>query len=765
MYKLVQALLASVMLVVANTSLASQSPWQLAEQEGSARVAGMVSAQFNVDYESLRQILTGAPHQALQDFSHELHLPQPDGSVARYSVVEAPIMQPALAQAFPQIRTYKVFGLDDPAATGRIDISPRGFYGMLYTSNGRVFIDPEQNLVADGLYLARYPAAISGNQQFSCGVHDLNFAQTTTQTTEQQVAERIPGMLREYLLAVSATEEYVSAVGNPGDVANAQAAIVTAINRVNQIYERDFGITMVLVGNNDRLIEKNGNVSFSNTDKFALFLENQCWIDTTIGELNYDIGHVFTNGGGGVARLGSVCSATVKAHGVTGLSNPIGDPFYIDYVAHEIGHQFGAQHTFAGSTDSCDPNRVPGSAMEPGSGSTIMGYSGICGSEDLQFLADATFHANSITQINAFAGSVSCHSEIDTSPIGNTDPVIGAIPNYTIPSNTAFVLSGSATDGDGDTSTYQWDQMDFGTATTATTFGQDLGDNALFRTYEPSTSYATRHFPALGTQLIGPYDKAEVLPCNSRQINLRLTARDGNSGQDIEDILINVSPAAAGTFEITNFQTPTVIFSTSPVTLQWDDAGTTASCPIVDIELLTFSIGYSTYTAHPISLGETNDGSHTFNITPVTDSAALARFRISCSNNIFYDISDADLEIRGSLFPGGGSFATGAETTVFTSNSTITSTPPVCGNPRPANMSASAEFNDSLQTLLNPSVVASNTAAQSGSIGYLPASCDFVDTGEENASLANGDASVFDPIWLLLLGGVAGLRRWVRRQG
>jgi hypothetical protein len=725
---------------------------------------------FRADMAALADQLSRVPHHALQDFSTEILLPMPDGSLARFSIVESPIMESEHGFDAPEFRSYKVFGIDDPAASGRVDLSPRGFFGLLHTATGRVLIDPERALDADSLYMARRQEMLQRAEVFSCGLHDVNFARMNVQNATQRAAERIPGMLQKYRLAVAATAEYVDAVGPPSNVKNAQNAISTAVNRVNQIFERDLGITLKLVKGNRKLIEDSGNVTLTNEDGNELFFENQCWIDRTIGENKYDIGHVFTTGAGGQAILGAVCNDESKAKGVTGRSNPVGDPFYIDYVSHEIGHQFGALHSFNGTTGACGPNRTGGSSVEPGSASTIMGYTGICppggGGENLQTNSDATFHANSIKEINAFVDSASCGSKIDTIPANNSDPVIGNIKNYTIPASTPFVLSGNATDPEGDTLLYQWDQMDMGAATDSGTFGTDLGNNPLFRSYAPSLEGNTRDFPALGTQVSGLYDKAEVLPCNSRKLNFRLTARDGKSGQDVKNVRITVT--SKGPFAVKEPNVAqTIVSNNGPVDVKWKIAGTdggSVNCANVDIDLLTFASGYATYSVHNLLARTPNDGNQAVNIVPLTHSHPRARFRVSCSNNIFYDISDGDLNIVGTD-AGPTFFDEAANTTFFNNNGTTSRRAPSCNNSRLA-WDSGIEESGLPKTLASNDPIPlrgffANTAARSsnGDTQNLPASCDFVDLSpNEISGDGGGGGGVFDLWWLLLLGGLAALR-------
>ncbi|MCP3688195.1 MAG: hypothetical protein GY784_07255, partial [Gammaproteobacteria bacterium] len=637
-------------LVILIVNVAYAGFWQV--ENSSARPGAWIDTarHFSSDDDALRRFLDQVPVQHSGQ-SLQIELPMPDGSNGIFEIFESSIMAEELAAKYPQIKSYKVRGVDDPGASGRVDISPAGFRGMIFTSQGLVFIDPESGSSSSSSqrYKSRRVEGMGAGKGFSCASGDANLPNSVL--TSNKISNRTEGGLLKFDLALSATREFVIAIygSDLSDVSAARAAALaemnTAITRVNEIFERDFGITLELISENDELIEVTDTGAFTNGNANLMLSENQTWVDGRIASSSYDIGHVLGAGRNGIAFTRVVCNDPNKAMGVTGYSGSSNDSFYLDFLAHELAHQFGANHSFNGTSGSCFSNRDPGTAYEPGSGTTIMSYAGSCGAEAIQFDGDATFHAGSIAEVNSFVSGISC---FDINSYGNNDPTANAGANHNIPVDTAFVLEGSGVDVDGNTLSYQWDQMDAGRATTSGSLGDDFGDNALFRSYVPQDSPG-RHFPALGTQLDNLSDWSEALPCTERELNFRLTVRDGTSGQATDDVVLSVDDSS-GPFQITSHNSGGTIYTNSGrVTLQWDVANTDnaiVNCTAVDIDLLTFASDHSTYAVNPLVRGTINDGLASVSIP--NQSSTQARFRVSCSNNIFYDISDHDLTIRGS---------------------------------------------------------------------------------------------------------------------
>jgi hypothetical protein len=572
-----------------------------------------------------------------------LSLPLPEGGFGRFQILESPIMAPALAARFPEIKTYRGQGIDDPTASVRFDTTPAGFHAMILSTAGRVFVDP-YSTGETALYMSYFtrdyprPAEL----EFECGFDEVNPWSEAAEKPEGPPSISTGTQLRTYRTAVAATGEYTQFHG--GTVPAGQAAIVTAMNRVNGIYEREVAIRMTLVANNSNVVYTNPATDpYTNNNGGTMLGQNQTNLDSVIGSANYDIGHVFSTGGGGVAYLGVTCETNFKARGVTGLASPTNDVFWVDYVSHEMGHQWGATHTFNGTTGACSGgNRTASTAYEPGSGSTIMAYAGICSPQNLQSNSDDYFHGVSFDQIVDYStppdqGS-SCGSVSGT---GNNPPSVDAGASYDIPIDTPFILCGAAIDPNGDGLTYGWEEFDKGPAGAP---DNPSGNAPIFRSFDPDSS-PCRSFPKWSDILTNTQTIGEILPTYSRILNFRLTARDnrsGGGGVDSDTTTVSVTDTGEP-FVVTSPNTAVSWTGGDTETVTWDVANTDAvpvSCANADILLSTD--GGWTYPTR-VLCDTSNDGSQSITVPEI--STNMARLMVRCSTGIFFDISDTNFTV------------------------------------------------------------------------------------------------------------------------
>jgi hypothetical protein len=327
---------------------------------------------------------------------------------------------------------------------------------------GDIYIDPyAKNNTSD--YIIYKKGDLIDKTPRICETKDEDLS-AEKKSAQKTVTPGVGTQIRIFRLAIACTGEYAKAATGLATptVAQTLSAIVTTVNRVNGVYEQEVASRLILVDNEASIVftDPNADPFNGNNSANTLIGESQTQIDNIIGTANYDIGHTFSTGGGGLAGLGVICSNSQKARGITGSPNPVGDPYDIDYVAHEVGHQFGGPHTFNAITGNCSGNRSAANAVEPGSGITIMAYAGICLTvNNLANNSIPIFHTKSFQSITTKVQSTSCQV---TTPVFNNIPVVNAGSDYTIPKGTPFKLTGSATDADNDPLTFCWEQNDAG---------------------------------------------------------------------------------------------------------------------------------------------------------------------------------------------------------------------------------------------------------------------------------------------------------------
>jgi len=566
-----------------------------------------------------------------------IDLPLPTGEFAQFKLTASTIMSGELAEKYPSIKTYTGYQVNNPKHSGRFDITPHGFHGVFNYEKEEVYLEPisrENNHQYQSYFKKDAQPLTKDASGRRLAPRKNALPLLPLKNIARKTQNRPTNDLITYKIAMAATGEYSSFHG--GTKEKALAAIVTLLNRVNDVYSRDLAVQFELVANNDAIIYLNAATDpFKNTDE-DIDTVGQV-INDAIGANNFDIGHLVGTGGGGVASFAVVCSAA-KAEGITGSDSPTADAFHIDYVAHEIGHQFGADHTFNGSQEACEGNREASSAYEPGSASTIMGYAGICGDQNLQNGSNPYFHIHSIDQISDFKQQISSSCGIKTQ-LNNTAPAVNAGSDYTIPARTPFTLIGTATDVDGDTLSHSWEQYDLGGATSSKAEDQiDDGSRPLFKTLAP-TSDAMRTLPAMADILANKQVFGETLPTTTRALNFRLVVRDnqGNISDDATKISVITNQQGFSINQPSNWNSTKQLVT-------WNTAETEqapVSCTQVNLMLsvdsgLNFSQTLVSKTA--------NDGSEEISIPELTTEKA--RLKLVCDNNIFFAINEQDFQIN-----------------------------------------------------------------------------------------------------------------------
>lgn len=591
---------------------------------------------FHLNTPQLKSLLKNAPLRGNTTAKSNVftNFPNAKGELEKYRIMEAPVMHPDLVAKYPNIKSYVGYGVNHSKRI-RFSLSDqKGLSAIITGGENPIFIDAH---TADYNYYDVFSRKEDDNRAktFKCLTKDIpnkKRKQSRNKDADDQT-------LRTFRLAMSATGEYTAYHG--GTKADALAAMNATMTRVNGVYETDLAITMVLIANNDDVIYTNAG-----SDPYTNDLNNelQSTLTSVVMEANYDIGHLVhqeANSNGNAGCIGCVCVNGQKGSGFTSHITPNGDFFDIDYVAHEMGHQFGGNHTF---TQGWIPENT-GAQLEPGSGSTIMGYAGITGASDVQAHSDAYFHFFNIEQITTYVSGTTCQT---SSPIVNGVPAANAGNDFTIPHSTAYILEGSAIDPDaGDVLTYCWEQGDEGFESINNVISTpNSGMSPSFRSMSPTTN-SWRYIPQLSTVIGGNLTTQwETVLTQGGVMNMSLTVRDNVSGggqNNIDKMIVTVD-GASGPFEVTSQSTNVTWTPGNSETITWNVANTTAapvSTPNVNIYL---SIdGGQTF---PITLasGVPNNGSATVSI-PGASGTNNARIMVRGAGNIFYAVNSSDFTI------------------------------------------------------------------------------------------------------------------------
>lgn len=618
-----------------------------------------VVAKYNVN--ALKSELAQAPEEFDKNRREKetpIYLPMPNGEDKLYMMYESPNMMAGISARYPNIKSYKGYCRSNPSEIVRLSFGPKGIHAAMRTTQGVIYIDPyasddKEHFIS---YNVKEHEVNLEERPLGCG----SFHETHELVPERELnsfgfnlenaglrEENIP--LKIYRLAISCTGEFGSQRINKEDIL---ADLNTSVNRLNMIFENELSIRMMLIDRNDEIIYENPQ-----TDPYPipngvgtggwLLQRNTEIINNTIGSNAYDIGHIYHVGCtdvGGVAYLGSICTG-IKGGGVTCHSSPNLEYVTVSIAAHEMGHQLGAPHTF----NNCGGNESPGNGFEPGSGSTIMSYAGLCGSNNIQGNNDDYYHGGSLENIyNRTRGQATCGEDID---INNHAPVpnIPIEGGFYIPVSTPFLLTGDATDMDEDDMTYSWEQFNSGPISP---LGDPIGNAPEFRVFYPDEN-KTRIFPRANSILSNSNSRNEVLPTYNRDMRFRFIARDNNSegGFAAWDQIDFKATDAAGPFVVTYPSSGNEDLTIGQkLEVTWDVANTTASpinCSHVDIYMsYEGELNTDGPSDNLVLLAEKTENDGAAEIIVPNRSTNQARVLIRANNNIFFDISDYYYEAK-----------------------------------------------------------------------------------------------------------------------
>lgn len=686
---------------------AAESSFQL---KGQRNLFPEKYVTFSLNANALKNVLREMPLEFTEEARNKsviIEIPMPDGSLSKFRIEESEVLAEHLRKDFPTWKTFQGYGIDDATSTAQFDWTSKGFHGYIFTAKGTVYIDPfQENDTENYLVYYKHEFGRTSAGDFACkierdftealGLDGLKF-----ENSSLAPAFSIGTNIRTYRIAVATTGEWARGTTMSTDPqtvrTSALAALTTSINRLDGIYRRELSVTLQLVNppiTNDAtniIFDDPATDPYDNTDSEAQLTVNHNTITARVGTPNFDLGHLYGTGGGGVALSPSVCDNNAKGQGYSARAGFYGDPFTVDYAAHEIGHQFGASHTYNNS----DPGgacttRSAQNAFEVASGATLMSYVGICSQRNLQQYVDTgfpSFHIRSLTQMVENIQNGEGNTCGTAGVNNNAIPTVNAGGSFTIPRLTPFTLTATASDtdaGDAANLLYSWEQYDLSPSpsgqlgTPANTYDVDT-DNVqrpLFRVYSPVSS-PSRTYPSLNFILnpatnnpAGSNNPAltytgthptnapgavcepnvtcvvgENLPTISRTMNFRVSVRDRRGGMVDAGTTVTVA-GAAGPFRVTTQDTATTWAGNSTQTVTWDVAGTTANgINAANVKISLSTDGGQTFPT-TILASTANDG--TESITVPNTATTQARIKVEAVGNIFFDINNVNFTITAS---------------------------------------------------------------------------------------------------------------------
>lgn len=596
---------------------------------------------YSLDANQLKQALKDAPERFSGSKGVIVSLPTAGGKIEKFQVWESSNMDPALQKKYPDIKSYVGTGIEDPSVYLRFSMSPVGFSSMITRSGLSEFIEP---YTEDRTVYAVFDSNARRGQDkepFECAVKE-EAGKISGEKKNEAANKKVAGF-NVFRLALSGTGEYgqyhLTAAGIPATASDAEkkTAILAAMNasltRLNSVFEKDLSLHFNLIANNDVLIFWDAA-----SDPYTSFntASAQAAISARVPAGDYDMGHLIDKrNANGVAGLGVICINNQKARGYTSCNFPEGDSFDIDYVAHEMGHQLGANHTFSLYLDGSGTTEV-----EPGSGSTIMAYTGIMGgNDDVQFNSNDYFHSVNVTEIKNTINSAACGAN---TAFVNAAPVVNAGLDYTIPKSTPYVLKATTTDANSAAYTYNWEQVD--AAPNAQTDANSIAYAAKpagpnFRSVIP-VSTPVRYFPEFNKVLAGVLTtRWESVSSVARNLNFSVTLRTNHpvDPQTAKDAAIITVNAAAGPFQVTSPAFGQSLSSGGVFNVTWDVANTTqAPVSTANVNIKLSTDGGQTFTV--IAANTPNDGSEQITL-PAGSTSANAYIMIEAVGNVYYAVS------------------------------------------------------------------------------------------------------------------------------
>jgi len=316
-------------------SAAFASPWSDRGPRLDLHAAEGRPASFRaLDVSSeLVSALLRAPRENSAAPGVEISLAMPDGRQQRFRAWETNLLSPELRLRHPEIHAYVAVGIDHPENTAHVDLTALGLRAVVHTPEGVAYVDPLVHGRTDAV-MSYWAKDVREDGTFECRFED----RSTPAAVPSRPRASLGGQVRNLRLVMLGTGSYTQYLGG---VSSALAEMVTTVNRINAIYERDAGIHFVIAG-----LSPFPDPATDPYDGAPTGDRNQVVADSLYGPDGYDVAQVEDQNGpattfAGVSFLPAVCFPW-KAGSTVTIGDAHATDLAIKVMTHELAHTLGA---------------------------------------------------------------------------------------------------------------------------------------------------------------------------------------------------------------------------------------------------------------------------------------------------------------------------------------------------------------------------------------------------------------------------------------
>ena len=662
------ALCAGLSLCAVNSVSANRGLWSAFEGKAapSQNPKKFLPREYKIiqlDHIGIKQLLAKAGTSV--ETGVNIDIPTPDGGFKTFKVWNTPVMESEIAAQFPDIQTYTGSLIGDPSQTIKLSMTPMGFTARTFAFEMEQIMAIESyGYDANGYYTLAAGKDLYQSSGVGCNPKypDSHSAESITIDEERaKVAQRTFGNSRRtYRLALACTGDYALAVsGTPNPTVSQILAIMNSmVNNANGVWEREISISTKIINNNTAIIylDPMTDPYLDDTDHGTVIDENQANHDIFIGNANYDLGHVLTAQGGGLAQLASICGSGAKASGVSGSSGPTD----IGTITHEVGHQMGAGHTFTSEAGGCGGNGMATSSVEPGSGTTIMSYNGACAADNTPLFTNPLidyynqFNLNEMQQVLTTLGATCGTTSLGQAPVNMANINL----RYIIPANTPFELiapEATNTVSTNSAPVYCWEQNDLGPINMVEAQGANAATGPLFMSM-PSRLSRYREFPRYETLAAGNYGASgERLTAVNRNLRFKVTARSialdgwGTTNTTEDNVRIKAVQSSVGEFRVNAPAANLDLQPNDKFDIKWTIGNTLTPQDSIMTGSVNIYLSIDGGMSFPIILATNVPNNGEYQATAPNYFATNARVKVKAVGNIYFDVSKVGFRINGTV--------------------------------------------------------------------------------------------------------------------